>query len=167
MSVTMEEAIGAVKEMLDSREINYSEDAPTKTMYIFSANFGLTDSKLLNKVKVLISVIASKKNPELCNRIMSYAAVGLEANEDNLAAVGEYLHRANYGLAFGNFELDYDDGKIKYKMAANCVDSLPGFDAIEDMIYLPISMFERYGDGLLAVNMGIASPKNAIAKIED
>jgi hypothetical protein len=31
------------------------------------------------------------------------------------AEVSQFLTRANYGLAAGNFELDFEDGEVRYK----------------------------------------------------
>ncbi|MBO4400485.1 MAG: YbjN domain-containing protein [Selenomonadaceae bacterium] len=166
MSVTMEEAVSAVREMLEDREVRYSLDNIREMFYVFSLGFNLSHTKL-SSANVKISVIPSKKNPEYCHRIVSYATIGIKADEDSIHEVAEFLHRANYGLAFGNFELDFDDGEIRYKMSLNCVDSLPGEDAIEDVLYLPLSMFERYGDGILTVAMGLAEPEAAIKKIEE
>lgn len=166
MAVSMEEAVEAVRDMLEERDVRYSLDNVRDMFYIFSIGFNLSHTKL-SSAQVKISVIPSKKNPELCNRIVSYATIGIKADEDCLPEMAEFLHRANYGLSFGNFELDFDDGEIRYKMALNCVDALPGADAIEDVLYLPLSMFERYGDGILTVAMGLAEPEEAIQKIEE
>lgn len=166
MSVSMEEAIAAVREMLDDRNVHYSEENVRDKFYIFSTGFNLSRTRL-SSAQVKISVIPFRKDPEHCNRIVSYATIGVKADEDSMEEMAEFLHRANYGLAFGNFEMDFNDGEIRYKMSLNCVDSLPGADAIEDVLYLPLSMFERYGDGILTVAMGLAEPEEAIRKIED
>lgn len=166
MPVLMEDAVAAVRNMLEERDVHYTVDNVRDLFYVFSVGFNLSHTKL-SSANVKISVIPSKKNPELCNRIISYATIGIKADEDCLQEMAEFLHRANYGLAFGNFELDFDDGEIRYKMALNCVDAMPGADAVEDMLYLPLSMFERYGDGILTVAMGLAEPEEAIQKIEE
>lgn len=80
--------------------------------------------------------------------------------------MAEYLHRANYGLSIGNFELDVRDGEIRYKVSMNVQDAMVGRDAIDDMISLPVSMFTKYGNSLLAVTMGMMTPEDAIKKAE-
>ena len=95
-----------------------------------------------------------------------YAILNNKAELDNINQVAEYLHRANYGLRVGNFELDYDDGEIRYK---NYVDA----DMVEIneknimmSIFIPADMFNKYGKGLLEVIIGKATPKEMIDIIE-
>lgn len=164
-AVTMNEAVQTVRNMLDKYKVKYTYDDTRDGRYVFALSYQMSNTKLA-QTNVTISVIASKKNPENCDRIISYGYIGLKADEKNMASVAEFLHRANYGLTFGNFELDFNDGEIRYKMALNCVDKIPGDDAITDVLVVPLSMIERYGDGLLSVMMGSATPKDAIDKIE-
>lgn len=35
--------------------------------------------------------------------------------EDRRLALAEFLTRANYGLFIGNFEMDWQDGEVRYK----------------------------------------------------
>ena len=166
MSVTMDEGIQAVRGMLDSHDVKYTYDDARDGRYVFALTYRLSHSKL-SQANVLISVIASRRNPEICSRILSYCYIGVKAEEETMANVAEFLHRANYGLTFGNFELDYNDGEIRYKMALNCTDKIPGDDAVRDALIIPLSMIERYGDGLLSVMMSSVAPKDAIEKIEN
>ena len=164
-TVTMNEAVQTVRNMLDKFKVKYTYDDTRDGRYVFALTYRLSNTKLA-QTNVTISVIASKKNPENCARIMSYGYIGLKADENNMASVAEFLHRANYDMTFGNFELDYNDGEIRYKMALNCTDKIPGDDAVRDALIIPLSMIERYGDGLLSVMMSSVAPKDAIEKIE-
>ena len=83
-----------------------------------------------------------------------------------MAAVCEYLTRANYGLTIGNFELDHRDGEVRYKVSCNVREGLPGEDAVDDLIAMPVAMFNKYGNGFLAVNMGFSTPEDAAAQAE-
>ena len=40
-----------------------------------------------------------------------------EIPDRNRLEVAEYLHRANYGLLLGSFEMDYDDGDVRFRSA--------------------------------------------------
>jgi hypothetical protein len=44
-----------------------------------------------------------------------YSVCPLTVPENRRREVADFLTRANYGLAVGNFELDFDDGEIRYK----------------------------------------------------
>ena len=84
--------------------------------------------------------------------------IRLNADEETRPLVMEYLTRANYGLRNGNFELDLRDGEVRYKLfvPGRHLDDLPG-DLIKDSIMLPPTMVDRYGNGLLAIMMGVTT----------
>lgn len=162
MAVSMEQAVATLRDLLEENELRYSYDAEN---VFFTLNFSLHHSKL-SSVRIFIRVVPSQKNPNECFRITSFGIIGIKADEDSIAEIAEFLHRANYGMIFGCFELDYGDGEIRFRTAINCVDFLPGPDAIEDLWGLPAMMAERYGNGILAVSMGLLSAEEAIKRIE-
>ncbi len=93
-----------------------------------------------------------------------YALPDFNINEKCRMRVAEYLTRANYNLRFGNFELNLDDGDIRYKMAVDCEnEEAPVLSdaVIARSIYIPPRMLDQYGDGLLSVMFGNTSPKEA------
>ncbi len=94
-----------------------------------------------------------------------YAKIDIGAG-DQLATVGEYLHRANYGLIHGNFELDPRDGEIRYKCYVPCGTRAPETDVVKDSVYIPAVMIEKYGDPLAAVIFGMQTPEEAIQAAE-
>lgn len=159
---TMSQAIAYVRSFIESNGWRYQYDED-RTM--FKAGFNLKRTKI-GSVDIRILVRSTSSDPNLCHRIVSYGEVSLSADKDCMAQVAEYLHRANFGLSIGNFELDFNDGEIRYKVSCNCVDALPGEDAIDDMFGIPVAMFNRYGNGLLAVSMGMMSPEEAIRQAE-
>lgn len=93
---------------------------------------------------------------------VSYAHIDLNADEDSRKEVAEYLTRANYGMSLGNFELDMSDGEIRYKVAIDCDHCQLSSQMIEDSLYNPILMFQRYGDEMIKVMMGTESAEEAI-----
>ena len=91
----------------------------------------------------------------------------LGADADTLIPAMEYITRANYGLYIGNFELDCDDGEVRFKTYHSCEDTLPTEEQIRVNVYLGIMMLDKYGDGLCKVIFGMATPAEAIGVIED
>jgi hypothetical protein len=49
--------------------------------------------------------------------ILLYSVCPFRVPEERRSEVSEFLTRANYGLAAGNFELDFADGEVRYKTA--------------------------------------------------
>ena len=89
------------------------------------------------------------------------------ADEDSRINVSEYITRANYGLRYGCFQMDFSDGEISYRMAVNCegYTDIPE-DVIMSCIMIPTRMFETYGDGLVAVIYGFKTPEEAVIEAE-
>src|SRR5438874_9539363 len=44
-----------------------------------------------------------------------YSYCPVRAPEDKRPVLADFLTRANYGLYVGNFEMDYNDGEVRYK----------------------------------------------------
>lgn len=103
------------------------------------------------------------------NHYTSYGVLPINADEDCRAGVMEYLTRANYGLARGNFEMDADDGAMRYKFTIECGEdgcAMPDIDMVRMSILLPLNMIERYADGLLAVMYNLKTPAEAVRDCE-
>jgi len=103
----------------------------------------------------------------------SFAVIGVSprnADSSQFDRVVEYLTRVNYGLRVGNFEFDYRDGQVRYK-TYHCLDDVGSADAVSDEAIrreyeMVLNMFERYGDGLVAMMDGDSSPEAEIEKAE-
>ncbi|MBQ9099013.1 MAG: hypothetical protein IJY50_06245 [Clostridia bacterium] len=98
-----------------------------------------------------------------------HATIKVNADSDCRLAVAEYLTRANYGLNWGNFEMDMNDGEIRYKILVDCGDHcecLPSNTVFENSIVLAVQMMKKYGDGLLAVMYGFKTPEQACKDAE-
>lgn len=96
------------------------------------------------------------------------SVLNVSADEDTMADVAEFITRANYGLRHGNFEMDYRDGEIRYRTSCYCGDDMiPSSDIIKFLLYTNIIMIERYGNALLSVMFGMASPEEAIKNAEN
>ena len=90
--------------------------------------------------------------------------------DDERAKVGEFLHRANYGLNNGNFDFDFDDGEISYRMAIYCgVDEFatPTYEQIDFALVVGLMMIDKYGDALIKVMFGLIEPVDAIEDVEE
>ena len=162
MATTMRQAINYVRDLLDKKGYNYKFDAENNK---FTMGFNLSRSKL-KSCDIILYVRPIKSEEDYCRTLLAYGTIGISADQNSMNDVCEYLTRANYGLTIGNFELDHRDGEIRYKVSVNVRDALPGEDAVDDLWGIPVSMFNRYGDGLLAVNMGFSSVKDAIDRAE-
>ncbi|MBR0485828.1 MAG: hypothetical protein IJJ69_13805 [Oscillospiraceae bacterium] len=93
-----------------------------------------------------------------------YTICPLNADKDDPEAmqrINEFLACANYGTVNGNFEMDYSDGEIRYKVYVNCKDMLPSSRVIRDSIYIPATSWKQYGDAIVQLMFTEASTEDA------
>lgn len=99
-------------------------------------------------------------------QVLFYSVIGDNIPTDKLVPASEYLHRANFGLPIGNFEMDFSDGEIRYKTALDVEGAELTQTQIKNYLYLNVITFDRYLVGLKdVVEKGIA-PEEAIGKID-
>ncbi|MBE5799431.1 MAG: hypothetical protein E7321_05710 [Clostridiales bacterium] len=89
----------------------------------------------------------------------------LTADTDHRLAVAEYLTRANFNLRNGNFELNMNDGEIRFKTYVHVGSGTTDLSAARQAIFLPFLMIDRFGDGLIDVLFGFRTPREAYEAI--
>lgn len=148
---------GAIKDYLNENEWYFSFDEEDG---IFQ--FGVAISGRIPSVYNFVEV---KKDSYA---VFAYTPIGADASDSKIMSdMAEFICRANYGLDHGNFELDMDDGEIRYKCFVDCSGSLPTADMIENSIQCPAAMFEQYGEGIVEVMSGTLTAKEAVEKCEN
>jgi hypothetical protein len=86
--------------------------------------------------------------------------------ENRRGAAAEYITRANYGLSLGNFEMDYSDGEVRYKIGVDVEGGCLTETMVKNMIYSNIITVDRYLPGLNEVVYGNIIPALAIQQSE-
>ena len=81
-------------------------------------------------------------------------------------AAAETIARANYGLRLGKFELDLDDGEVRFQVSQILVDDAVGQAVLDRMIGTTVNMLDTYLTALLSVIYADELPKEAIARVE-
>lgn len=136
----MENIIIKIQDFFKKTDWKYeSQDKKKSAGRLFK--FGIDMNGIVGTLRMYINI--SEKD---------YIVIGVLNNKvekEYYAAVSEYLHRANFGLKNGNFEMDYDDGEIRYKTYVNFVESEISEDVIKDSIFMVVAMFDKYGQGLM------------------
>ncbi len=90
-----------------------------------------------------------------------------EVDKKMMAAMAEFVCRANYGLKMGNFEFDMRDGEVRFKCYVDCDGIIPTDDMVRHSIHCPAAMFKRYGAGIVDVIYGNSTAKEAVEKCEN
>ena len=96
-----------------------------------------------------------------------YVVMPVRAPVHMRPAVAEYITRANYGLRIGNFEMDFDDGEVRYKSSLDFEGVELDAGLIRNTIYPAVQTMDRYLPGILSVIFGGKSAEEAIAAIEE
>lgn len=86
---------------------------------------------------------------------------------DKRAEVAEFITRANYGLKMGNFEMDFEDGEVRYRTMANTDEDCINEKIVIHLIHTNITTMDKYLKGIMAVVFGNTEPKKAIDDIEN
>lgn len=149
-----QELANLVKQWLDAEDFHYNFDEELGRF-----DYGVQCNTKFNQLRCIIGIGETY--------IVFYYICPLHATSEQLASIAEFITRANYGLTLGCFELDFNDGEIRYRMTANCDGILPSPAILNDCFILPINMFERYGDALASVLLDFSTAKEAIEKVEN
>jgi hypothetical protein len=80
--------------------------------------------------------------------------------------MAEFLHRVNYGLGMGNFELDYDDGEIRLKTSNDFHGLRPTHEVLHRLIYYNAYALDQHLPAIQAVLQGTA-PTEALESLEN
>ncbi len=95
-----------------------------------------------------------------------YSVLETYVPEPRRQAVAEFLTRANYGMLIGNFELDLNDGEVRYKTSIDVEGDRLSIPLVRQLVYVNVLTMDRYLPGLMQVAYGEISPADAIAAIE-
>ncbi len=124
----------------------------------FLLQFKLKKSRL-NEMQVLICVRDGF--------YLVYALAPVRAPKERIEEAAVYLMQCSYRLIYGGFALDPQNGEIHFKNSVPCREFLPAVEQVEEMVNLPVILFDRYGDGLLDVLFADKDPLEAVWQAEE
>jgi len=103
---------------------------------------------------------------ESLRQLSFYSVLPEPVPGDRLPAAAEYLHRANFGLALGCFELEYGSGRVRFRTSVDLEGGRLGDRQIRNYLYANVLTCDRYLQGLEAVVDESREPAEAIEMIE-
>jgi len=104
-------------------------------------------------------------NEEL-EQFVFYSVCSVRVPKSKRPAIMEFLHRVNFGLIIGNFEIDADDGEIRYKTSIDVEGDNLTYALIKRLIYPNVLMMDKYYPGIMAILYAGISPKEAVELVE-
>lgn len=81
--------------------------------------------------------------------------------------MAEYLTRANFGLNIGNFEMDFDDGEIRYKTSIDIGNASLNTDLMDPIVKANLIIMDDYLPGIKAVISGKKTPAEAVNMVRE
>lgn len=81
-------------------------------------------------------------------------------------ALAEFITRANFGMLIGNFEMDMDDGEIRFKTSIDVEGDQLTTALVNQLVRLNIEMMDKYLPGLHSVANEGTDPLTAIFAVE-
>lgn len=87
-------------------------------------------------------------------------------SEQGRAEVMEFITRVNYGLSIGNFELDLQDGEVRFKTSIDVEGSELSFELWRHIVYLNVTTMNTYLRGIEAVAAGSITPLRMLEMID-
>ena len=101
------------------------------------------------------------------NQLLFYSVASVNAPEEKRPEIAEFITRANYGMAQGNFEMDYNDGEIRYKTCIDVDEGALTSTLIKPIVYVNCLMMDKYLPGIMAVLYANVAPADAVSKVEN
>lgn len=89
------------------------------------------------------------------------------APEHKYTDILRLINYINFGAKFGNFEMDEEDGEIRYRMTVDCEDITPSSAMIEKSIYIPATMLRKFGEYMIDIIMEYKTSEDVIKSLEE
>lgn len=80
--------------------------------------------------------------------------------------VMRYLTRASFGLPLGAFELDLDDGEVRFKTSLALGEAEPHKSLLTQLVWTNVAVMDRYLPGLVAASQQGLSADKALSLVE-
>lgn len=131
------------------------------------------DEQLLTIFKLGINLDNTSANTVIQLRaewqqVVIYTVCPIKVPINQRLSVSEFITLANTNLVLGNFELDFEDGEIRYKASYNYDDTFPNSEIVFlRNLYATFNMLDKYFPGFMSVIYGNATAKHAIYQIEN
>lgn len=150
--------INTIKKALEENNLNFQtiRSTPEQTVY----KLGMT----LDNGRCDTFIDIRTEN----NQVLIYTTLPTTVPENHRVRVAEFLTRANYGLIIGNFELDFEDGEVRYKATYIYDDTFPNTETIfMRNLFVSFNSMDKYLPGVMSVIYANILPNQAITQIEN
>ena len=131
-------AIAAVIEFFKTQSWDYKEDKARPVLYT-----------VVNGENGALRCFASAGDDN--EHLVFISLFPALAPQKRLAACAEVLTRINYDLLHGCFEMDFDDGEIRFRTSIGALDLPIGSKQVEHLIFSNLLTMDRYIEPIMRV----------------
>lgn len=104
---------------------------------------------------------------ESAEQLIVYTITPQHVPEQYRHEVSEFLTRANYGIIIGNFEMDFDDGEVRYKTSVDVEGGELTTGMVRQLTLYSVSTTDRYFPGIMAICYGGKSAQESVLDVEN
>lgn len=101
------------------------------------------------------------------HRALFYSVMEANVPAGRRVEVAECITRANFNLAIGNFEMDFDHGTVRFRTSIDTQGGDLSKTMIRVLVLVNCMMMDNYIPAIMSVTYAETSPADAIAKIND
>ena len=91
------------------------------------------------------------------DKYIVFAVPRVKCEPENRFELAEFLTRINYRMIFGDFEMDFSDGEVRFRFPVDCDGETPSDAMIKRRIFMTAAMMNKYGDAICAVMNGVSA----------
>jgi len=98
-------------------------------------------------------------------QLLVYSVMTEDVPAERRSAVAEFLTRVNYVMTIGNFEMDYDDGEVRYKTSVDVEGDRLSMVMARQLFALNVATMDLCLPGIEAVIRSDGSPAETLAAL--
>ncbi len=96
-----------------------------------------------------------------------YSICPINVPENKRQEIAEFITRANYDMVLGNYEMDYNDGELRFKTSIDVEGSELTPELIKPVLYSNVLMMDQYLPGIMSVIYAGVTPQVAVEQVEN
>ncbi|HIJ80291.1 MAG TPA: hypothetical protein HPP76_01120 [Desulfuromonadales bacterium] len=145
--------LGVIEEALRAENWNFHRDADAPVLRT-GANGKNSDFKAVFVVR------------EEHDSLFFYVEIAPKVPDGRRKEAADFLTRANFGIGIGNFEMDMENGEVRYKISIDMEGGVLSHAMVNNIIRTGFSTTDRYFPAFMSVCFGNAIPSVAIREAE-
>ncbi len=102
---------------------------------------------------------------EKLQQLIFYSISSIKIPEENRKDICEFLMRVNHFLTIGNFDLDFNDGEIRFRTSIDVEGSQIDTALVKNIVYTNVLTMDKYLSGVISLIETNDSIENILHKI--